>query len=145
MKATQQPIFNPSQRHQLGMTLIEILIVLSIIGALMAVLIPGVVGKLDKSRVSETKIAMGQLNNALNMYYTDCGKFPKSLEGLTKTDPDCSNWGPEAYIKKAPLDAWKHDFIYEIEGNSYVIKSLGSDGREGGDGYAKDITSEELQ
>lgn len=135
----------PSLSNQLGMTLIEILIVLAIIGSLMAVLIPNVTSRLDKSRVSETKIAMGQVNNALNLYYTDCGKFPKSLDGLIKADADCSNWGPEPYLKKMPKDAWKHDFSYEIEGNNYTVKSLGSDGREGGDGYAKDISSEDLQ
>ncbi len=130
---------------QKGMTLVEILIVLAIIGALMSVLIPGVVKQLDKSRVANSKIAMGQIGNALNLYYADCGKYPKSLEGLSKADADCSNWGPEAYMRKVPQDAWRHDFIYELDGNNYVIKSLGSDGREGGDGYAKDITSEDTQ
>ncbi|GIL17803.1 MAG: type II secretion system protein GspG [Oligoflexia bacterium] len=131
--------------NQRGMTLIEILIVLAIIGTLMAVLIPQVTSRLDKSRVGQTKIAMGQVVNALNLYYTDCGKFPKSLEGLSKSDADCPNWGPEPYLKKTPKDAWNRDFAYEIEGNNYLIKSLGSDGREGGDGYGKDITSEDLQ
>lgn len=131
--------------NEKGMTLVEILIVLAIIGALMSVLIPGVVKQLDKSRVANSKIAMGQISNALNLYYADCGKYPKALDGLSKADADCSNWGPEAYMKKVPQDAWKHDFVYELEGNNYVIKSLGSDGREGGDGYAKDITSEDSQ
>lgn len=131
-------------KNSKGMTLIEIMIVLAIIGSLMAVLLPGITSRLDKSRVSETKIAMGQITNQLNMYYTDCGKFPTSLEGLSKADADCSNWGPEPYMKTLPKDGWKQDFVYEIDGNNYILKSLGSDKREGGDGYAKDITSEEL-
>lgn len=134
-----------SLNSQRGMTLIEILIVLAIIGTLMAVLIPQVTSRLDKSRVGQTKIAMGQVVNALNLYYTDCGKFPKSIDGLSKADADCPNWGPEPYLKKTPKDAWNRDFVYEIEGNNFLIKSLGSDGREGGDGYGKDITSEDLQ
>lgn len=127
-----------------GMTLVEILIVVAIIGSLMAILLPNVQSQLNKSKVKETKIAMNQVINALNLYYTDCGKYPSSLEGLVKADADCSNWGPEAYIKKAPKDSWGTDFAYEIEGNNFVIKSLGADRREGGDGYDKDLTSEEL-
>jgi general secretion pathway protein G len=127
------------------MTLIEILIVLAIIASMMAFLVPGVTRQLDKSKVQETKIQIGQIMNALNLYYTDCGKFPSSLEGLIKADPECPNWGPEPYLKKAPKDAWNRDFVYSLEGNQYTIRSLGSDGREGGDGYAKDISSDDVQ
>lgn len=132
-------------RFQAGMTLIEILIVLAIIASMMAFLVPGVTRQLDKSKVQETKIQIGQIMNALNLYYTDCGKFPSSLEGLIKADPECPNWGPEPYLKKAPKDAWNRDFVYSLEGNQYTIRSLGSDGREGGDGYAKDISSDDVQ
>jgi general secretion pathway protein G len=136
---------NSGIRFQAGMTLIEILIVLAIIASMMAFLVPGVTRQLDKSKVQETKILIGQIMNALNLYYTDCGKFPSSLESLVKADPECSNWGPEPYLKKAPKDAWNRDFTYSLDGNQYTIRSLGSDGREGGDGYAKDISSEDIQ
>ena len=132
-------------KNSRGMTLVEILIVLAIIGSLIAVLLPGITEKLNKSKVSNTKIAMSQVINALNMYYTDCGHFPKGLEGISKQDPECGNWGPEPYMKKTPKDGWNRDFGYEITGGTFLLKSLGSDGREGGDGLAKDITSEELQ
>ena len=134
-----------TRKTQSGMTLIEILIVLAIIASVMAFLVPGVTKQLDKAKVQETKIQMGQVMNALNLYYTDCGKYPSSLEGLVKNDPDCPNWGPEPYLKKAPKDAWNRDFQYTLEGNQYTIISLGADGREGGDGYAKDISSDEVQ
>jgi general secretion pathway protein G len=133
------------QYTERGMTLIEILIVLAIIASIMAFLVPGVTRQLDKSKVQETKIQIGQIMNALNLYYTDCGKFPSSLDGLIKPDADCSNWGPEPYLKKAPKDAWNRPFQYSLDGNQYTIKSLGADGREGGDGYAKDISSEDVQ
>ncbi len=132
-------------KNSRGMTLVEILIVLAIIGSLIAVLLPGITEKLNKSKVSNTKIAMSQVINALNMYYTDCGKFPKALEGLSKADADCSNWGPEAYMKKTPKDGWNREFTYEVTGSTFLLKSMGGDGREGGDGLNKDISSEELQ
>jgi general secretion pathway protein G len=129
-------------KHQKGMTLVEIMIVLAIIGAVLGVLMPGVFERFEKSKVSETKIAISQLVSQLNMYSSECGKYPGSLEDLIKS-ADCANWIPE--IKKVPKDGWSRDFIYETEGNNFVVKSYGSDKREGGDGTAKDLTSDELE
>lgn len=133
------------QVNQAGMTLIEILIVLAIIASIMAFLVPGVTRQLDKAKVQETRIMIGQLMNALNLYYTDCGSFPQSLDGLMTADGNCPNWGPEPYVRKAPKDSWNRDFVYSLDGNQYTIISLGADGREGGDGYAKDINSDDMQ
>ncbi len=127
-----------------GMTLIEILIVLAIIASLMAFLLPGITSRLDKAKVQETKIMIGQAMNAINLYYTDCGKYPSSLDGLVTADPECPNWGPEPYIKKAPKDAWNREMSYSLDGNQFTILSLGADGREGGDGYNKDISSDDV-
>ncbi|MEZ0391517.1 MAG: type II secretion system protein GspG [Pseudobdellovibrionaceae bacterium] len=128
-----------------GMTLMEILIVMAIVASLMAVLLPTVMDRYNKSKVNSTKLAMNQLISSINLYYTDCGKYPDSMENLTTQDSSCSNWGPEAYVKKIPKDSWNRDLLYSAEGGNFVVKSLGSDGREGGEGYAKDINSEELQ
>jgi general secretion pathway protein G len=136
---------NKSLRNSRGMTLLEIMIVLAILGSLMAILIPKLVGQQDKAKVKETKIIMSQVITALNMYYTDCGHFPPSLDGLTAADASCTNWGPEAYMKKAPKDSWEQPFQYSVEGNNFVLKSLGSDKREGGAGFAADISSEDIQ
>lgn len=132
-------------RNSAGMTLMEILIVMAIIASLFAVLLPQVMDRYNKSKVNSTKLAMNQLMSSINLYYTDCGKYPESFDALTAQDSSCSNWGPEPYVKKMPKDAWNRDFTYTAEGGSFIVKSLGSDGREGGDGYAKDISSEELQ
>jgi general secretion pathway protein G len=134
---------NISRVNQQGMTLVEILIVMAIIGTLMATLLPRITSRLDRSKVENTKIAMGQISSALNLYYADCSKFPDSLEGLVTQD-DCPNWDPSGYIKKVPKDGWNRDFVYESSGGSFSLISLGSDGRLGGDGFAKDISSDEL-
>lgn len=132
-------------KNRKGMTLIEIMIVLAIIGSIAALLLPNITGQLDKSKVKETKIQMTQIVNALSMYYTDCGKYPESLEGLAKADANCSNWGPEPYYKKGLKDPFGQDFVYEIQGSEYSLKSLGKDKREGGSGYNKDISLEDLE
>ncbi len=126
-----------------GMTLLEILVVLGIIGAVIAVLVPQVMGNLEKSKVKNTRLAMAQVTSALALYYGDCGSYPKSLEGLLKPDGDCPQADAEGYLKKEVKDAWNNSFSYESEGSKYTLKSLGKDRRDGGDGYNKDILSDE--
>jgi general secretion pathway protein G len=133
-------------KNQRGMTLMEILIVLAILGSLIAVLLPKLKSSQDKAKVGETKIRMGKVITQLNMYYQDCGKYPESLDGLVTADASCSNWGPEPYLKKTELvDAWKVEFTYSVDNGNFVLKSLGADHKEGGDGYNKDISSDDLQ
>ncbi|MGZ3747344.1 MAG: type II secretion system major pseudopilin GspG [Pseudobdellovibrionaceae bacterium] len=129
--------------NQKGMTLIEIMIVIAILGGLMALLAPKFLGQKDKANVGQAKIQMGQIANALSMYYNDCGKFPQSLDNLVKPDANCANWGPEAYLKKDPVDPWGHAYVYELNGSEYSLKCLGKDGREGGSGFAADIQYEQ--
>lgn len=131
-------------KNRKGMTLIEIMIVIAIIGAISALLLPNITGQLDKSKAKEARIQLTQIVNALSMYYTDCGKYPQTLEGLTKADPNCSNWGPNPYYTKKLQDPFGHELVYEIEGNEYNLRSLGKDGREGGSGFDKDITLDDL-
>lgn len=131
-------------RKQDGMTLMEILIVLAIVGSLMALIMPKIMNQMEQSKIKTTKLAMSSLINDINLYYADCGKYPSSLENLTTADSSCSNWGPEPYTKKLPKDAWNKDFNYSSEGGNFTITSLGADGREGGDGKNKDISSEDL-
>lgn len=133
-----------SLKNSRGMTLVEILIVLAILGSLIAILLPKITGSVDKSNVSKTKIIMGQIIQALNTYYIDCQKFPESLSSLTTADASCGNWGPEPYMKTVPKDGWNKEFEYTVEGSTFILKSLAKDGREGGDGFAKDISSEDL-
>lgn len=132
-------------KNRKGMTLIEIMIVIAIIGSIAALLLPNVVSQLDKSKTKEAKIQLTQIVSALSMYYTDCGKYPETLEGLTKADPNCSNWGPQPYYTKSLKDPFNNPIVYELDGSEYTLKSLGKDGREGGSGYAKDITLDDAE
>ena len=131
-------------RTNKGMTLIEIMIVLIIVGSLMAILGSTVVGRLKSANVKTTKIAMTEIMKALDLYYADCGTYPQDLGALVEKPSDCSNWGPEPYIKKVHKDAWNSEFVYEPRGSTFVLKSLGNDKREGGSGVDADLSSEEM-
>jgi general secretion pathway protein G len=144
----QSEVFGMSRNSRLnsqrGMTLVEIVIVVTILAVLMTFLVGQVRKNLDKAKHNETKLRMSQVGRALDQYYTDCSKMPASLDALITKD-DCSNWGPESYLKsrKDLNDAWAHEFDYIPQASSYELKSLGNDGKEGGEGYAADITNAE--
>lgn len=130
-------------RNQQGMTLIEIMIVIAIIGSLMAIIGNRVIGQRDKANVGNARIQMGQIANALSMYYNDCGKYPDALDNLVSADPGCTNWGPEPYRKaKEIVDPWGSTFVYEVNGSEFSLKSLGRDKREGGSSYDADVPYE---
>lgn len=130
------------------MTLVEIMIVLVIVGGLMTVLATTVMPKFFSSQVKQAKIQVGNIMKELETYYLDCQSYPTTevgLRGLVNKPEQCANWnGP--YIKKeaALKDPWGQEFLYESNGSTYVVKTLGKGGQEGGTGNEADISSEEL-
>ena len=130
---------------QAGMTLIEIMLVLAILGGLITVLGSQVMGYLEKSRVDNAKIQLREIGKALDMYNMGCGSYPTTDQGLAALQKSpgeeaCPNWGPEPYVKKEPKDPWNRPLVYEsADGSEFTLKSLGKDKKEGGEEYNKDI------
>jgi len=125
------------------MTLVEIMVVITIIIGLMSVLAVQVLGALEQANQDTTKIKIRQVEQALQMYaIKHKGKFPSTSEGLAAADKYMPNPG------EVPKDEWDNEFQYFSPGshgdNAYEIISLGKDGKEGGDSYDSDIHSWEL-
>ena len=134
-----------------GFTLMEIMIAIVILSTMATILITNVTGQQKKAKVSQAKILLSQVVNAIEMFYRDCSSYPSNEEGLTAlTVPleRCSSWGPEPYLIKGriPKDPWEGNLIYEYDENtdSFEVFSLGSDRKEGGEGYAADLSSADL-
>lgn len=136
-------------QNERGMTLIEIMIVLAIIGGLMAVLGTSAVTYLNNSKVSTAKIQMKEISKSLEAYNLSCNSYPTTDEGLkaltASPGESCPNWGPEPYMKKEPKDPWGRPYIYESDGGTFTIISTGKDRKPGGEKYDKDITSAEIE
>lgn len=137
-------------RNQAGMTLIEIMIVIAIIGTLMAVVGQKFMNASKNANVKLTKTQIKQLESKLDQYYTDCGSYPTTDQGLMALleNPGadaCSNWGPNPYINKKDelVDPFKNQLVYESDGATYKIISYGADKKEGGSGADADIVSGE--
>jgi len=132
---------------QRGMTLIEILVVLVLIGIVMGILGGNFIGRGEKAKADAARIEIGQIGQALDLYKLETGRYPSSSEGLQALiaqPAGATNWnGP--YWKKStiPKDPWGNDYRYTSPGQkgAYDIVSLGADGKEGGEGTNKDITS----
>jgi general secretion pathway protein G len=133
--------------RQSGMTLIEILVVLVLIGIVMGVLGGNFIGKGEKAKGDAAKIEIGQIGQTLDLYKLEIGKYPTTQEGLQAliTAPaGTDRWnGPYWKNKTIPKDPWGNEYRYTSPGQhgSFDIVSLGADGREGGEGADKDITS----
>jgi general secretion pathway protein G len=135
------------RRGEHGYTLVEILVVITIIGLIMALVGPRVLNYLTESKVKTARIQIQSFASALDLFYLDAGRYPTSAEGLAvlvRPTAGITAWnGP--YLKGGivPTDPWGKPYVYRSPGEhgAYDVVSLGSDGQEGGTGTAADITS----
>ena len=127
-----------------GFTLIELMLVVIIIGALSAMVLPRLVGRSEQARISATRADIkANIATALKLYELDNGTFPSTEEGLQALlaqPSSAGNWnGP--YLESNPVDSWGRVYQYKSPGShrpqDYDLSSLGKDGKEGND----DITN----
>ena len=120
------------ERKDAGFTLIEILLVVVIIGILAAVAVPRLGGRVGQSQIAAAKASVGAIGTAIDLYETDNGKLPESLQSLITKGAE-PNWnGP--YLRKAESlkDPWGNEFHYSKTGdNTYTVASAGPDGSLG--------------
>ncbi|MCP3401456.1 type II secretion system major pseudopilin GspG [Bradyrhizobium sp. CCGB20] len=135
-----------ARRGEAGFTLVEMLVVITIIGMIMALVGPRVLNYLSESKAKAAKIQIESFSSALDLYYLDVGRYPSANEGLvglTRTNNQAGWNGPYLRGGVVPNDPWGHVYVYRSPGASapYEVISLGSDGQEGGSGTAADIVS----
>jgi len=127
-------------------SLVELMIVITIIGLLVALVAPRLAGALGSGRVQSTRAQIELLSGAVTQFNLDVGRYPTTEEGLDAllnrpqgVEEDRWN-GP--YLEKdfVPDDAWGRPFQYENpDGSRFVIRSLGADGQTGGEGDNADL------
>lgn len=124
--------FDQDARRQAGMTIIEILIVIALIGTIMTIVMTNVLQKSDEAKIDLARIAAGQLENALRLYKLNNNHYPTTDEGLkalVAAPATAKNWrGPYTEPDKLK-DPWGGDFAYESTGSkTFKITSPGNDG-----------------
>ena len=133
-------------KNKKGFTLIEILIVMVIIGLIASLVAPKLFNKLGESKQKTAKAQISMIETALDAFRLDVGRYPTTQEGLKILWDKSSNiphWDGPYLPKPVKEDPWDHPYIYKCPGEHgpYDLYSLGIDGKPGGTGENKDITS----
>lgn len=141
------PLPIPARRQQSGFTLMEIMVVIFILGLLVAIVAPSVLGNQDKAMQQKVRSDLASLEQALDMYRLDNLRYPTAEQGLQalqrkpQVQPLPPSYRADGYIRRLPEDPWGMPYQYRIPGSHgrVDIYSLGADGREGGEGVDADI------
>jgi len=140
----------PPRRHpDSGVTLIEMMVVLVIIGIVAALIVPNVIGRPDQARADVAKTDMGTIRNSLELYRLDARSYPTTAQGLKALiekpteSPVPGTWAEGGYLSNMPMDPWGKPYLYQspADGAPYVLTSFGADGVAGGDGVNADIST----
>jgi len=122
--------------RQQGMTLIEIMVVIAILGMMATLITVFFVRQQDQAKVDGTNIQMHNIEQALDTYKIRFGSYPTTEEGLNILVT-------KEVMKELPKDMWEKEFQYvRHNSRSYSLKSFGADNLAGGDGFDKDLTLE---
>lgn len=138
-----------SCRRSAGFTLIELLVVLAILGMLAALVGPQVLNQLGGAKSKTAAVQIRDLEQALEMYKLDVGRFPSTdmgLEALVRAPSGVRGWnGPYLRGGAVPDDPWGTPYEYRQPGKqgAYDIVSLGADASPGGTGEDADVASAE--
>lgn len=136
-----------------GFTLVEILVVLSIIAILLALIVPRYFGKITKAQRTAASADIKTLSMAIDAFRFDMGKYPtteEGLEALTKQPSGTEKKWAGPYLKTDAVDfdlndPWDNPYVYICPGkhnrDSYDLVSFGADGIEGGEGENEDIVN----
>ena len=130
-----------------GLTLIEIMVVVVIIGILGTIIVINVLPSQNRAMVEKARADVGQLESALEMYRLTMQRYPSLDEGLDAlvnppADARLAARFPEGgFINRLPEDPWGNPYQYLIPGEHgrFDVWSMGADGREGGEGDDADI------
>ena len=135
------------KRQQAGVTLIEMLVVVTIIALFAALVAPRMLNKADAARSTQCRSQINSFMTALSAYKLDTGLYPTTEQGLQalRSRPEGMTMWQGPYLpQEIPNDPWTRPFIYKFpgeHGDEPDLVSLGADGQPGGDATNADIVS----
>jgi general secretion pathway protein G len=135
MRITHSKAHSPARRIQSAFTLVELLLVMTILAILAGIVLPKMAGRGEEARVAAVKTQISTLGTALGAYEVDNGFYPRGREGLEclMVKPRYAmNWHGPYMEKDIPLDPWGKPYVYECPGrhnpSGYDLYATGPDG-----------------
>lgn len=132
--------------QEAGVTLVEMMVVIVIIGLVTAIVVINVLPSQDTARIEKARADIRVIEQALELYRLDYARYPSmdlGLEALVSPPQDGVQAGVqrESYIRRLPNDPWGQPYVYVIPGEHgpFDVYTLGADAQEGGDGADSDI------
>ncbi|MEC8325553.1 MAG: type II secretion system major pseudopilin GspG [Pseudomonadota bacterium] len=126
-------------KKQSGFSLLEIMVVLVIIGMIMAIVAPNIMGQQEEAKIDKARIDISALEDAMNMYKLRNNRYPTTEQGLealveeTTIDPLPKRFPEGGFIEKLPVDPWEspYQLVSPGEFSKIDIFSMGPDGVAG--------------
>jgi general secretion pathway protein G len=135
------------RRSRAGVTLIEMMVVVTIIALFVALVAPKLFKQADKAKITAARAQMNNFMTALGAYKLDTSTFPTTEQGLAALRVRPSNmplWNGPYLPQDVPMDPWGRPYVYKYpseNGDEPEIVSLGADGQPGGEDIDADIVS----
>jgi general secretion pathway protein G len=135
------------RKSERGVTLIEMLVVIMIIGMIASLVAVNVIRQGESAKRTAARAQISTFMNALGIYKLDTGVYPSTSQGLQalrEKAGDLPNWAGPYLGKEVPVDPWGRPYDYKYPGDHGEepdVISLGADGQPGGDGNNADIVS----
>lgn len=129
-----------------GLTLIEIILVLALLGLVATYIGNKVYKTFGKGKRKIAQIYLNDLKGSLDQYKIDCNSYPRNLDALVQNPGNCPAYDPDGYQagkKTLQNDPFGCKPFYSYDGTTMVLKSLGDGCKEGGDGDQADIEFQE--
>ena len=146
-KSVPKLLKNINSSKQNGFTLIELMIVITIIGIMAVMIVPKLFGNISTAQRTKAQSDLASIGVALDLYKLANFDYPTTNQGLQaliskpSNGPEPQNW--TQYLNKIPKDPWMREYRYLSPGENgeYDLYSFGRDGRLGGEDENIDITS----
>lgn len=132
-----------------GMTLLEVLAVVVILGLIASTLVVSFSGSFSKAKQELARTGIGQVQQKLEIYHLEKDAWPTADLGLSVLSDGHATRASAYYIEPDKLlDPWNRPYWYVVPGPGdfpYEVLSYGADGVAGGEGENADVSSTNLR